>query len=104
MFFIGYSSTMVLQHSNAPAAKLGSSVTHAAPPQAIVPTHRNGYLITGSMQSIPISSTLVTKALVGLVALWTLTHILANPYAEPVTGTNEATVFGTVFTIISLTP
>jgi len=44
-------------------------VTHAAPPQARAPAHRSGYLITGGVQSITISLTPATKALVGLVAL-----------------------------------
>ena len=60
---------MALQHSNAPTAKLGSPVTHAAPPQAIAPAHRSRYLITGGVESIIIPLTPATKALVGLVAL-----------------------------------
>lgn len=96
----GYPSTMALQHSNAPTAKLGSPVIHAAPPQATAAAHNSGYLITGGVQSITIPLTPATKALVGLVALYTLTHVLANPYAEPATGTNGATVFRAVFTII----
>lgn len=60
---------MALQHSNAPTAKLGSPVRHAAPPQAITPAHRSEYLITGGVQSITIPLTPATKALVGLIAL-----------------------------------
>lgn len=54
MFFIGYPSTMVLQHSNAPTAKLGSPVTHAASPHTLAPAHSSGYFITGGVQSITI--------------------------------------------------
>ena len=65
MFFTGYASTMALQHSNAPTAKLGSPVTQAAPPQAMAPAHRSGYLITdlitGGVQSITIPLTPVLR-------------------------------------------
>jgi uncharacterized membrane protein YedE/YeeE len=94
---------MALQHSNAPTAKLGSPVTHAAPPHTIAPAHRSGYLITGGVQSIRIPLTTAIKALVELVALYTVTHVLANPYAEPATGTNGATIFSAVLITISLT-
>jgi len=65
---------MALQHSNAPTAKLGSSVTHPAPPQAIAPAHRSRsrYLIMVGVQSITIPLTPATKALVGLAALFDL--------------------------------
>ena len=69
MVFIGYPSTMAVQHSNTPKAKLGSPVTHAAQPQAIAPAHRSGYLITGGVQSTNTPLTPAITALVGLVAL-----------------------------------
>lgn len=53
---------MALQHSNAPTAKLGSPVTHAAPPQTRAPAHRSGYLIIGGVQSITIPLTPATRA------------------------------------------
>ena len=65
----GYPSTMALQHLKAPTVKLGSPVTHAAPPQARALAHRSRYLITGGVQSITMPLTPATKALVGLVAL-----------------------------------
>ena len=99
-----YPSTMALQHSNAPTAKLGSPVRQAAPPQTIAPAHRSGYLITGGVQSITIPLAPAIRALVGLVALYILTHVLVNPYAEPATGTNGATVFKAAFTTIKIPP
>jgi hypothetical protein len=60
---------MAVQQSNAPAAKLASPVTQAAPPQTIAPAHKRGYLITGGVQSTTIPLNPATKALVGLVVL-----------------------------------
>jgi len=56
------------------------------------------------VQSITIPLTPATKALVGLVALYTLTHVLSNPYAESAINMNKTTVFKAIFTIINLTP
>ena len=58
---------MAVQHSNALTAKLGSPVTHAAPPQAIALVHRSGYLLTGGVQSIRIPLTPATRALFYLI-------------------------------------
>ena len=74
---------MAVQHSNAPTAKLGSPVTKAQPPQVITPAHKRGYLITGGVQSTTMPLTPAIKALVGVVALYTLMHVFANPNAEP---------------------
>ena len=95
-------STIAPQHSNAPTTKLGSPVKHAAPPHATTPAHSNGYLITGGVQSMTTPLTPAINALVGDVALYTLTHVFVNPYAEPTTGTNGATDFRAVFTIINI--
>lgn len=96
-----YPSSIALQHSNAPTAKLGSPVAQAAPEQIKAPAHNKGYFITGGVQSIIIPRTPAITALVGLVELYTLTHVLQNPYAEPATGTNGATVCKASFIIIS---
>jgi hypothetical protein len=56
-------------------------VIKEAPPQATVIAHKSGYLITDDvqyMQYIIMPLTPATKALVGIVALYTFIHVLVN--------------------------